>query len=357
MERILSRTIQSLQGDKPAVWATVIAQSGSAPRAAGSRMLMLEGPEILGSVGGGLVEGRALEAGLPLLDRPGQKLLSLSLSGREVADSDMICGGEMEVFIETIPPNALPFLRVFKEALSRPGMLVFLTLISEKQIPFDERHVLWSEGEAIAGGLPLSGDIGTALSGVAQGEKPALLSVPGHDEYLFAEPVERPSILHIFGGGHISLDLAWIAHRVGFEVIIIDDREDFANRERFPMATEVRTLPFEEAVREVELGQRDYVVIVTRGHLHDLVVLRQAIEQSPAYIGMIGSRRKKAMIFDQLRKEGVSQEQLDRVYAPIGLKIKAETPAEIAVSIVAELIEVRARERIGDGLGQWSKKT
>ncbi len=359
MERILSRTIKSLEQHEPVVWATVIWQSGSAPRGAGSRMLLLGGPEILGSVGGGLVEGRTLEIGLPLLEKPGQKTLSLSLTGKEVADSDMICGGEMEVFVESVLPDALPFLRVFQRALSRPRMPVLVTLVSERRIPFEERHMLFAGGKHVAGTLPLSADIEAALPKVSKSksEKPGLVACSGGDEYLFVEPIERSSNLHIFGGGHISLEVAWFAHRVGFEVIVIDDREEFANRERFPMATEVRALPFEESVREIGLGPRDYVVIVTRGHLHDLVVLRQAIEQSPAYIGMIGSRRKKAMVFDQLRKEGVSQEQLDRVYAPIGLKIKAETPAEIAVSIVAELIEVRARQRIGDGLGQWGKET
>jgi len=345
MERILSRTIQSLEQGVPAVWATVIAQSGSAPRGAGSRMLLVQGPEVLGSVGGGLVEGKSVEIGLSLLDQPGQKTLSLSLSGKQVAEAGMICGGEMEVFIETIPPDALPFLKMFHGALSGSEMLVFLTLVSEKPTPFDTRHLLWGKEGGLAGDLPLLDGIETTLEEVVRVKKPALLPVLGQDDRLYAEPIERPSVLHIFGGGHVSLDVAWIAHRVGFEVVIIDDREEFANRERFPMAAEILALPFEEALRGMELGPEDYVVIVTRGHLHDLVVLREAINQSPAYVGMIGSRRKKAMIYDQLTKEGVSQGQLDRVHAPIGLDIHAETPAEIAVSIVAELIEVRARAK------------
>jgi len=345
MERILSRTIQSLKQGVPAVWATVIAQSGSAPRGAGSRMLLLQGPEVLGAVGGGLVEGKSVEIGLSLLDQPGQKTLSLSLSGKQVAEAGMICGGEMEVFIETIPPDALPFLKMFHEALSGSEMLVFLTLVSEKPTAFDARHFLWGKEGGLAGGLPLLDGIETTLQEVVRVKKPALLPVPGQDDRLYAEPIERPSVLHIFGGGHVSLDVAWIAHRVGFEVVIIDDREEFANRERFPMAAEIRPLPFEEAFKGTELGPGDYVVIVTRGHLYDLVVLREAINQSPAYIGMIGSRRKKAMIYDQLTKEGVSQAQLDLVYAPIGLDIHAETPAEIAVSIVAELIEARSRAK------------
>ncbi len=345
MQRILSRTIESLEQGEPAVWATVIEQSGSAPRGAGSRMLLLRGQEILGSVGGGLVEARSVEIGRALLDQPGQKVLSLSLTGNQVAETGMICGGEMAVFVEAVPPDALPFLGVFQEALSRSDPLLFLTLISEKSIPYEARHVLWGKGGNIAGGLPFWGDLNDALRQVVAAERPVLLSVPGQDDPIYAEPIERPSVLYLFGGGHVSLEVAWIAHRVGFEIVIVDDREEFANRERFPMASEVRALPFEEATRDAALGPRDYVVIVTRGHLHDLAVLRKVIGQSPGYIGMIGSRRKKAMIFEQLQNEGVSQKELDGVRAPIGIDIGAETPAEIAVSIVAELIEVRAQAR------------
>ncbi len=343
MQRILSRTIQSLEQGEPAVWATVTAQTGSAPRGAGSRMLLLKGPEILGSVGGGFVEGKSIEIGLSLLDKPGQKIFPLSLTGQQVAEANMICGGKMEVFVETIPLEALPFLKTFEDAVTGSGTVVFLTLVSEKPLPYDARHLLWENEEPIAGVLPLSDNFATTFQEVVAGDKPDLLSLPGQSDRLYVEPIQRPSVVHIFGGGHVSLDVAWFAHRVGFEVVIIDDREEFANRERFPMATEIRTLSFDEAFKGVVFGPRDYLVIVTRGHLHDLVALRRAMEQSPAYIGMIGSRRKKAMIYEQLLKEGVSQKKLDGVYAPIGLAIRAETPEELGISIVGELIEVRSR--------------
>jgi xanthine dehydrogenase accessory factor len=343
MQRILSRTIQSLEQGEPAVWATVTAQSGSAPRGAGSRMLLLKGPEILGSVGGGFVEAKSIEIGLSLLDKPGQKIFPLSLTGKQVAEADMICGGQMEVFVETIPLEALTFLKTLENAVSGLGTVVLLTLVSETPLSYDERHLLWENEEPIAGMLSVSDNSAATLKDVIAGDKPDLLSLPGQADRLYIEPIQRPSAVHIFGGGHVSLDVAWFAHRVGFEVVIIDDREEFANRERFPMAAEIRALSFEEAFKGAVFGPRDYVVIVTRGHLHDLVVLRRALEQSPAYIGMIGSRRKKAMIYEQLLKEGVSKEKLDGVYAPIGLDIRAETPEELGISIVGELIEVRSR--------------
>lgn len=141
------------------------------------------------------------------------------------------------------------------------------------------------------------------------------------------------------------MDLAWMAERVEFQIFVVDDREAFASRERFPMALDVWAVPYKEALKDVQLGHDDFVVIVTRGHLHDLDVLREVIVQAPRYIGMIGSRRKKAMIFNQLQKEGISQQSLDEIHAPIGLDIRAETPAEIAVSIVAEMIQLRAKNR------------
>jgi xanthine dehydrogenase accessory factor len=127
-----------------------------------------------------------------------------------------------------------------------------------------------------------------------------------------------------------------------FRVVVIDDRPMFANLERFPDADQVLVEPFEMAFDKLQINPRSYVVIVTRGHLHDGVVLEQAVQTDAGYIGMIGSRRKIAVLYKDLMEKGIKKELLDRVHAPIGLHIHSETPAEIAISIMAELIKVRA---------------
>ncbi|MEQ2456659.1 XdhC/CoxI family protein [Flavonifractor hominis] len=148
--------------------------------------------------------------------------------------------------------------------------------------------------------------------------------------------------LILCGGGHVSLQVAWIAQRLDFELFVIDDRADFANRERFPMAREVLCMPFLEALDQLGSRSSDYYVILSRGHAHDRDCLEHVLRGQYAYAGMIGSKTKVATVMKSLREEGFDQQVLDGVYSPIGLDIGAQSPAEIAVAIAAQLIQVRA---------------
>ncbi len=260
----------------------------------------------------------------------------------------MICGGQARIYVELLSSEALPFIRELNEKFSKKIDAFFLTWIwiDNKKRSFKETHCILEPAEKMNEESKLPHAIAVEVNkAIEHGDVTALISHPEGEGFLFLEPLRRSSTLYIYGGGHISLDLAWMAERVGFQVIVVDDRKAFANRDRFPMALDVWVVPYKEALKDVELGYDDFVVIVTRGHLFDLDVLREVIVRSPEYIGMIGSRRKKAMIFGQLQKEGISQKRLDAVHAPIGLDIKAETPAEISISIIAEMIMVRAESR------------
>jgi xanthine dehydrogenase accessory factor len=157
---------------------------------------------------------------------------------------------------------------------------------------------------------------------------------------IFVEPILPQPMLYIFGGGHVSIALANAAHAAGFAIGIVDDREAFANAQRFPMAAEIYTA-FEEAFEKIRPNAATYLVTVTRGHRDDMRVLAWAVKTQARYIGMIGSKRKVLSVYHALEKEGYSPEQFERVHAPVGLAIGAMTPEEIAVSIAAELIAVR----------------
>ena len=159
---------------------------------------------------------------------------------------------------------------------------------------------------------------------------------------VLVEPIISRPVVYIFGGGHVSQKLAPLVSMAGFGLVVADDRPEWANRERFPQAQEIWNEPMDQVLAGRRLGRDSYVVIVTRGHLYDKEVLGQALGQNAAYVGMIGSRRKRNLIYQALSEEGTSQEQLASVYSPIGLDIGAETPEEIAISIVAELVAVRA---------------
>jgi xanthine dehydrogenase accessory factor len=157
---------------------------------------------------------------------------------------------------------------------------------------------------------------------------------------VFVEPILPQPALYIFGGGHVSMALALAAHTAGFAIGIIDDRETFANKDRFPMAGEIFTT-YEEAFEKLEPSASSYLVIVTRGHRDDMRVLGWAAQTDARYIGMIGSKRKVLSVYEALEREGIPIEKLARVHAPVGLEIGALTPEEIAISITAELIAVR----------------
>lgn len=164
----------------------------------------------------------------------------------------------------------------------------------------------------------------------------------GADAYeVMLEIIEAPVTLLICGGGHIGLSLATIGEHVGFSVAVMDDREMYANRERFPMADRVMSGDFTQMLADFPIGPNTYIVMVSRGHKQDETCLRAVVDRGAAYVGMIGSKRRVSTVLRHLAEEGVPVEALERVYTPIGFDLGAETPEEIAVSIIAELIAVR----------------
>jgi len=204
------------------------------------------------------------------------------------------------------------------------------------------------------GGGCVEADVWQAAREVMESEKPRTLTFnlnqdPKYDTGLvcggtldiFIEPVLPPALLYIFGAGHVAVNLYRVAQNAGFDVTVIDDREAYANCERFPAAREVIAEDLEQAMTRLKPSESNYIVIVTRGHRDDMRCLRWAVQTQARYIGMIGSKRKTIAIYKELQKEGLPAELFKRVHAPVGLDIGAVTPEEIAVSITAELIAVR----------------
>ncbi len=204
------------------------------------------------------------------------------------------------------------------------------------------------------GGGCVEAEVWQAAREVMEQEKPRTLKFdlnenPKYDTGLvcggtlevFVEPILPASVLYIFGAGHVAYSLYKIARIAGFDVVIADDRESYANSERFPEAREIHATDFAETFKKIDPPESSFVVIVTRGHRDDMNVLRWAVDTPARYIGMIGSRRKIITIYKELQAEGMPAEKFENVHAPIGFDIGATTPEEIAVAIVAELIAVR----------------
>jgi xanthine dehydrogenase accessory factor len=254
MDDIYQEIVRVKAEGEEAALVTIVSATGSTPREEGAKMLVKPDGSILGTIGGGSLEVQVIEEAVKVIKQGKPKRLHMSLTAKETGEVGMICGGELEVFIE---------------------------------------------------------------------------------------PILSPPTLYIFGGGHISLSLAKMGKLLGFKIAVIDDRPEFASSERFPEADVILAEDFTKSFPKIKIDKSSYIVIVTRGHQHDELVLEWAVGTPAKYIGMIGSKTKVKAIFSHLLAKGKSKEQLDRVHAPIGLEIEAQTPEEIAVSILAEVIKVR----------------
>ena len=241
--------------------ATIVEVRGSIPSFETAKLLVREDGSMVGTIGGGCVEAEVWAAAREVIDTGKSRTMSFNLGQDAAYDNGLICGGQLQVFVECVNP--------------------------------------------------------------------------------------QPSAL-VFGGGHISKSLAKVLDIAGFAVSIVDNREAFANRERFPEAREVYAEEYEEIFTKLNITSSTYIVIVTRGHRDDMRVLRWAITTSARYVAMIGSKRKTIAVIRELEKEGLPAEAFERLHAPMGLEIGAISPEEIAISVAAEMIAVRR-----DPEGNW----
>jgi xanthine dehydrogenase accessory factor len=348
METNFAEIDNYLRQNKRLVLARIIHQIGSAPRRLGTKCLILEDGTLIGTIGGGTLEHKVLEKAKEVLHTAKTAVHHFNLTGTEVVKTNMLCGGIVDVYLEPIFPENHATRALFAEvaALTAKGRTgILLTAVAEGIRADDTAgRLLIAEDGTETGQIGAKiknalGDTGKYL----KANRPVLRELVPGEVSVFVEPIRREDTLYLFGAGHISTFVAPLATTVGFSVAVIDDREEFANRKRFPSAADILVMPFAEAFKQIRMTSSSYLVIVTRGHMHDLAVLRKAVDTPYAYLGMIGSKRKIKIIFDALRQEGVSENNLKKVHAPIGLDIGGETPEEIAVSIVAELIQTRNR--------------
>jgi xanthine dehydrogenase accessory factor len=353
MKDLYSLIFESLKQGRTSALATIIKQAGPSPRGIGAKCVIFEDGSIAGTIGGGLLEGQTLrearkvfETGIPLR-------LNFYLKGTDVAQTDMLCGGEVEVFVEPIWPGNEPLIPLFKrlmEVSSRGGEGLLATVVETDKWKEGITYKLYLDkgGQSVGSIVAETGlesallDRGEMLNRLTRPTLSAFSEGPDRAVEVFIEPVQSNPVLYVFGGGHVSKQIVPIANQVGFKTIVIDDRPEFADPSLFPDAWQVRCSGFEGLLDQLAVDDSAYLVIVTRGHIHDKTVLSQSLRTDARYIGMIGSRRKRNLIYEKLLEEGFTKQDLERVHAPIGLAIGAETPEEIAVSIVAELIQVRA---------------
>jgi len=344
MKNLIQQICTGLADGHDLVLATIVSRSGSTPRQAGARMVMFRDGGSSGTIGGGPVEATALREAATCFASGRSRRISFNLDSADAAASDMICGGRLELFLDYIGAGESNG-RVFRELLTavQSGRRVALVSRMTDEGDPDWRFVVDHHGQTSRDEIPAS-----LLRAIEEARRASSASVLIEDQghsYLFS-PFAAAGTVYLLGAGHVAACTAEAAVRVGFRVVVMDDRAAFANRDRFPQADEIRVLPsFADCLHGLAIDADACLVILTRGHLHDLEVLAQALRTEAGYIGMIGSRRKREAIYAALQGRGVSAAQLARVRCPIGMAIEADTPEEIAVSIVGELILHRATAR------------
>lgn len=327
-----------LAAGEPFAIAMIVAQRGSAPRHAGSRLLIQRDGSIRHSLGGGALEAHALRMAQAALAE-GMARAQTCVLEVERGAIGMICGGEADVFVYPLDPATPEWLVLYQTLAALLTTHKFGWLITRLS-PQIGQWLAQEEGSTV--GFPaLDAGQRAALLGQADRRRPICLTEGG--TRFLVEPVVQVATLYIFGAGHIGQQVAALAALAEFDTVVLDDRAEFASRARFPNVGRLALLEaFDMALAGLAVDEDSYLVIVTHGHAGDLTVLRQALRSRAGYIGMIGSRRKRETQYAALLQEGFTPTDLRRVHCPIGLAIGAETPAEIAISIIAELIQVRA---------------
>lgn len=335
MDRIFAKLLYMLEKKLPTVLVTIIADRGSAPRGAGSQMLVGEEGRILGTIGGGAVEGNADAMARQLLteQRSCCRLFQLHTSAQD--NIGMVCGGDVQVQFQYIPGTSEIWTALAGKILD---------MISSRQSGW---LALKTDGSAPS---LLAGDGIAILGEPVPGHKTSEGWKPESSEAVFCLPLPIGERAILFGGGHCAQALAPLLHTVGFRVTVFEERAEYGCRENFPTAEQIIVGDYTRVSDWLQVNEDDYVVIMTNGHSYDLEVQDQILRGGFAYVGVIGSRKKTAAVNQKLRERGVSEEAISKVHTPIGTPIKAVTPEEIAVSITGELIYTRALRREVTGI-------
>ena len=330
MRNMLKTIHNRLMYGEDLVLVTVIASSGATPRGAGARMLVGRQGRICGTIGGGAVEYRSEQIAAKVLEEKASLGHDFTLTADDVQNLGMICGGACNVFFHYLPA----------------GDAHTISLCEEAEEQFRKGRALW-----LLTDVGENGQMGLYAQELGYWGIPiAQLPLSRHPQRIgniFAEQINTPGRVYVFGGGHVAQELVPVLSHVGFRCAVMDDRAEFTKPGLFPGAEEVICGDLQKISDYITIGSEDYVCVMTRGHSHDTVVQAQVLKCRPTYCGVIGSPHKAAGVRKKLKEEyGLTDEELDLVTTPIGLPIKGETPAEIAISIAAQMILHRA-ERSG----------
>ena len=359
MKEVIRGAVETLRDGRPCVLATVVRTKGSTPQKAGAMLLVRDDGSGLGTLGGGCVEGDIWFAAQEMLRQEGGPEFKDYYLNEDIAARDgLVCGGTMYFYLEPLrrSDDFLPLGDEILEAYDGGEPVSLATVVNSPRRPerLGAKLLLRADGT-------VSGTLGAPALDEPALETARRIADIGNTESITAEGAEifvegftTPPTLVMVGGGHVGKATADLANLLGYRVYVVDDRPEFANKERFPYAEQVVVAPYQQWAEHLSINVNSFLVVATRGHRFDDMALESALKTRARYIGLLGSRRKTLMIYRRLMEQGVAKDRIREVYAPVGLNIGALTPEELAVSIMSEIIMVR---RGGDGgqmrMGDW----
>ena len=348
MREVFQEAVTLLEQDDPIVVATVIRTKGSTPQKPGAKLLVRKDGSGVGTLGGGCVEGDIWFAAKQLLKRGGAaQYREYPLNEELAAEDGLVCGGTMYFLIDPVysPKDYLSYAREIDDAYRGGNPVALASLIrppAGSEMPTGAKLFIREDGST-------EGSLGDPNLDRDALENTRELMALGRNEYVvadngaeyFIEAYTTPPQLVICGGGHVSKAIAPLAKSLGFRLFITDDREEFANKVRFPEADIVVPLKPEEGLPKLPINANTFIVVATRGHRYDNVALEAAAKTPARYVGLMGSKRKTILIYEDLIRNGMPLERVKEIRSPVGLDIHARTPEEIAVSVMAEVLMFR----------------
>ena len=348
MQHVFHETVKALEAGDPCVMVTVIQTEGSTPQKPGAKLLVRADGSGVGTLGGGCVEGDIWFAAKMLLRGGGPaEVRDYELTEEIAARDGLICGGTMHFLLDPIrePVDVLPQLQQVERAYDGETAVGIATLVGAPEgSPITVGTKLYLEATgATQGSLGLESLDTQATERIeellAYGKCERHTTEEGFE--LFIETFTTPPTLVVMGGGHISKALTNLAGPLGFQYYVVDDRPEFANPERFPDAVDTIIASYDTGLDNLPITPNTAVVVATRGHRYDDMAAEAAVRSKAGYVGILGSKRKNLLIFEELFRKGISEERIRTVRAPVGLDLGGRTPEEIALSIMSEIVALR----------------
>ncbi len=348
MQEVFREALKRMEKGEPVVLATVVRTKGSTPQKPGAKLLVRQDGSGAGTLGGGCVEGDIWFAAKQLMDQGGStEYREYELNEDLAANDGLVCGGTMFFLIDPVydSDQYMPFAQEIESAYKGNGAVALATVVKsadEGDTKIGDKLFIRENGES-------EGSLGESKTDNIAIQKALSLMIHGRNEYVvnedgseyFIEAYTTPPQLVICGGGHVSKALSNLAKPLGFRLFITDDRAEFANPDRFPEADIIVTKKPEDALEELPLNANTFIVVATRGHRYDNSALLAAARTPAKYVGLMGSKRKTILIYEDLFRSDLGLERIAEIRSPIGLDIKARAPEEIAVSIISEILMFR----------------